>query len=599
MKKKIVGLLLCFTLLSMSVLTGCSLFSTNIEMYYNTIVSTLERDGKILTITKKELIESYSNYGAMYEQYYGYTTEQAYDMSLTLAENRKITVVEGENIVEKRGGLTDKEKDYIWSQTVDALYENFTSYYDDIVGTTDPESTSEDTISFTGYTKTAKIEDGKILRLNVSTSVIDGYTEYDESNKHDYSNEEDLKEIYTNFVNYVTTSENENYEKAFDEYKADLISSEKGLNLSTDTVDLFEREIDRLTRLMYENYIVEVFSEEYDNDSEISSVTINDVLSLYSSKVRRGYVQYEIESDSSYDTTIQENSAGVYYYKNGSEDTKYFTVANILLKFTDEQQELYNSYYKKFYGQSPDEGDPPEELVDSDVSYDGNYSREQYNADLNKLYFQLKPVVRERQSDGTYVEKESTLTQEGLLKLVQSQLSNASSELEKANLINEYIYMYGEDTGMFNAESCYVIGQDSEGNAVSSFVEPFNEAGLKLYNNGEGQFGDTSDYVRTNYGLHIIIYTGMAENQNIARLLLTADENYSLTYNEGDEFNPDSAIYLLYNTRVNPLVDKTYFDVLYDELYQEDQGSYESIMLENAREGYSIVHYTSRYSDLF
>lgn len=599
MKKKIVGLLLCFTLLSMSILTGCSLFTTNMEMYYNTVVSTLEKDGKTLTITKRELIESYSNYGAMYEQYYGYTTAQAYDMSLTIAENRKITVAEGENIVAERGGLTDKEKDYIWSQTVDALYDNFTSYYDEIVGTTDPESTSEDTISFTGYTKTAKIENGQIIRQNVPTSVIDGYTDYDENNKHDYSNEEDLKEIYTNFVNYVTTSGNENYEKAFDAYKDALITSERGLNLSTDTVELFDREIDRLARLMYENYIVEVFSEEYDDDSEISSVTINDVLALYSSKVRKGYVQYEIENDSSYDTTIQENAAGVYYYKNGDEDTKYFTVANILLMFDDKQQALYNSYYEKFYGQSSDDGDPPEELVDSDVSYDGNYSREQYEADLDALYSQLKPVVREKQSDGTYVEKQSSLTQEGLLSLIQTELSNASSVTEKADLINDYIYMYGEDTGMFNAKSCYVIGQDSDGNAVSSFVDAFNDAGLALYNNGAGQFGDTSDYVRTNYGLHIVIYTGPAENENIARLLLSADENYSLSYAEGDENNPDSAIYILYNTRVNPLVDKTYFDVLYDELYQEDQGTYESMMLENAREGYSIVHYTSRYSDLF
>lgn len=600
MKKKIVGLLLCFTLLSMSILTGCSLFTTNMDMYYNSVVSTLEKDGKTLTITKRELIESYSNYGAMYEQYYGYTTEQAYDTSLTIAENRKITVAEGEEIVEKRGGLTDKEKDYIWSQTVDSLYSNFTSYYDKIVGTeTEGESTSQDAISFTGYTKTIKIENGQIVRLNVETSVIDGYTDYDESNKHDYSNKDDLKEIYTNFVTYVTTSGNQDYEKAFDAYKQALITSERGLNLSTDTVSLFEREIDRLAKLMYENYIVEVFSEEYDDDSEISSVTINDVLALYSSKVRRGYVQYEIENDSSYDTTIQENAAGVYYYKNDADGTKYFTVANILIMFDDEQQEDYNRYYEKFYGQSPDDGEIPEELVNSPVSYDGAYTREEFEADLDALYSSLKPVVREKQSDGTYVEKSSTLTQDGLLSLIKSQLAGAKSYTAKADLINQYIYMYGEDTGMFNATSCYVIGQDKDGNAVSSFVDAFNDAGLALYNNGAGQFGDVSDYVRTNYGLHIVIYTGMAENEDIARILQSANENYSLTYTSGDETNQNSATYILSNTRVNPLVDKSYFDLLYDELYQADQGEYESMVLQNAKEEYTIVHYTSRYSDLF
>ena len=597
MKKRFIGLLLCFTLFSMSILTGCSLFAQNTEMYYNTIVATLVKDDQTIEITKQELLEMYMSYGSMYEQYYGYSTEEAYQMSLTLVENNKISIVEGEKIVQERGGLTQKEKSYIWQETMDAVLENFDRYYQQIVEA--EEETESDDITFEGYQKTAKIENGQIVRENVPTKVIDEY-EFDQSNAHDYSSEADKQLIYTNLIGHVLGGD-ELYREAFEDYKQALISSEQGLNLSTDTPSLFEREIERLSNLMYETYMSTVYSEQFETYDEASYVTMRDILSLYSSKVRRDYVQYQIEDSSEYDSTIQSNAAGVYYYKNGEEDTKYFTVANILIMFNETQQEKYNEIYERFYGQSPDEGEIPEELVNSDVSYDGSYSRTDFENDLTALYNQLKPVVRQKEGQSNvYKEVESNLTQSELLQNIKTQLSNESNLNNKADLINQYIYMYNEDEGMFNAESCYVVGVDSNGEGVSSFVQSFEDAAIALYNNGQGKFGDVSqNYVRSNYGLHIIIYTGPAQNENIAKLLTTADENFTLSYSQGDENDPDSAIYTLYHTRVNPLVNKTYFDVLYDEIYQDDAANLQSLDIEELRNEYAITHFVDRYSDLF
>ena len=344
-----------------------------------------------------------------------------------------------------------------------------------------------------------------------------------------------------------------------------------------------------------------VYSEQFETYDEASYVTMSDILSLYSSKVRRDYVQYQIEDSSEYDSTIQSNAAGVYYYKNGEEDTKYFTVANILIMFNETQQEKYNQIYERFYGQSPDEGEIPEELVNSDVSYDGSYSRTDFENDLTALYNQLEPVVRQKEGQSNvYKEVESNLTQSELLQNIKTQLSKESNLTRKADLINQYIYMYNEDEGMFNAESCYVVGVDANGEGVSSFVQSFEDAAIALYNNGQGKFGDVSqNYVRSNYGLHIIIYTGPAQNENIAKLLTTADENFTLSYSQGDENDPDSAIYTLYHTRVNPLVNKTYFDVLYDEIYRDDAANLQSLDIEELRGSYTISHFVDRYSDLF
>lgn len=594
MKRKFIGLILCFTLFSMSILTGCSLFTRNTKMYYDTVVATVEKDGKTINITKKELIETYSSYGAMYEQYYDYTIKEAYDMSLTLLENKKITIEEAKslyNISDDGQGLSDKEKDYLWKETIDALFDNLDSYYSDIVGEETTEEESE-SVTFEGYSKNAKIENGVIKKTSVAKKVIDEY-DYDASNAHDYSNKEDKDYIYTSFVKFVT-SENENYQKAFEQYRQDLITSEKGLNLSTNTVELFAREIDRLANLMFENYLIELYGEYYQDYSDVSSVTINDVLQLYSSKVRKGYVQYVIEQDSSYDENMQKNPSSVYYYKNDNE-TKYFTVANILVKFDDEQQETYNELYEKFYGQSPDDGDAPEV---GDMGYDGSYSKTQYEADLNELYGSLEYIVREPDSKGeVYTEKGRVADLDGLWTTISTQLKNAKDDSQRASLIKDYIYLYGEDTGMINAESMYVVGVDSEGNAVSSFVDPFNDAAIELYNNGNAKFGDVSQFVRTSYGLHILIYTGVAENPNIVKLQEAVNENVVFEYEEGDEYNADSAIYILYNTKINPIVDKTYFDVLYDELY-EDSSTLESEKLQSAKNQYTITHYESRYADL-
>ena len=259
MKKRFIGLLLCFTLFSMSILTGCSLFAQNTEMYYNTIVATLVKDDQTIEITKQELLEMYMSYGSMYEQYYGYSTEEAYQMSLTLVENNKISIVEGEKIVQERGGLTQKEKSYIWQETMDAVLENFDRYYQQIVEA--EEETESDDITFEGYQKTAKIENGQIVRENVPTKVIDEY-EFNQNNAHDYSSEADKQLIYTNLIGHVLGGD-ELYREAFEDYKQALISSEQGLNLSTDTPSLFEREIERLSNLMYETYMSTVYSEQF------------------------------------------------------------------------------------------------------------------------------------------------------------------------------------------------------------------------------------------------------------------------------------------------------------------------------------------------
>ena len=124
--------------------------------------------------------------------------------------------------------------------------------------------------------------------------------------------------------------------------------------------------------------------------------------------------------------------------------------------------------------------------------------------------------------------------------------------------------------------------------AIKRIVDEFNDAFLKLYeDNNDGKdlkVGDMTGFVRTEYGIHVIIYTGECKN-----LFDAIDGSF--------ELNAD-AVQTLYNTRVNILVDKTYFDVMYDLIYQDNYQYFENANLNFLRENYNIYEYSGRYADL-
>ncbi len=584
MKSKIKVFLMCFVLLCMSLFAGCSLVETNNNKLYNAVVADIyNKEGKkVAEISNRELISGYESYGNMYVQYYNYTKAQAVDMTLKQLENRKIVILEAEklfNVNFKTGeGLDEKEKGYIYDQTVESLNTNLKNYYDKVLGTTEEEEKDEDEIKFEGYSKNVTLdydENGNyvIKKLNVKDGLLDGYRPTNNILKSFY-NEAEKAEIYDNFIEKGFSSED--YQKALKYYLIDLKSAEYGMNLSTDAKSMFEREIERLYKVNYENYIVQKYSENNKKSGEIASVTTDDILKLYSSKVRASYTKYVIEKDGNYGENVSSSLNDVYYFRGDEEANKYFTVANILFKFDDAQTARYEEINKK--------------LSESEV-YD------EYESDLNALYSQIKPVIRQLNEDtGIYEEIDNDFNlsvNDIIYDKIQIALKNAQTTGDVGyigDIINNYIYTYNEDTGMFNAKSNYVIGVDKDGKAVSSFVEEFNEAGLKLYNNGRGKIGDM-EVARSSYGIHVLVYTGACEN-----LFDGIDETFELGGNAGSE-EGEHAISVLANTRVNMLVDKTYLDLLYDEIYQDNYAFFEQANINFLRENYEIKVYQGRFAD--
>lgn len=574
MKKRFAGILMCMMMLCMSLLAGCSLVERDYNRYYSQAVAVVEHkeNGKTAQVTKRELIEGYQSYGYMYEQSYGYTREEALSLTLSMLENRKITLLEAEEKfgVSENGknGLTSEEQTYLYDQVVDALSSNLDVYYNEVTGTTSSEEESED-ITFEGYDKTAVLEfqNGQyVIRKTQTTEDPLADYKFDSSNPKNFFDSEDYKAIYENFRENILGAD-EDYQKAFLEYARALRLSEYGQNLSTDTPSLFDREIQRLYNLSYENYMITKYSYSNRNSSDVSSITTSDILNMYSSKVRADYTEYVLEGDSGYDEDMQNSLNEMYYIRQDSEATKFFTVANVLFKFTDEQQEEYDAIM----------------ALSTD---DGGLTSDQINQRLDRLYAQITPVVRTyNENTDIYEEVENhSYTISDIYNIMSSALSSAKATGNVnyiGDTINDFIYQYNEDTGMFNATNNYVIGIDSEGEVVSSFVDSFNEAAVALYDNGNGQTGDISGFVRSEYGIHVLIYTG-------------ACENLFDSINVSDQ----EALEKLYDTRVNILVDKTYFDVIYDEIYVDNYTYFENNHMRYLRQEYTITEYQGRYDEL-
>lgn len=570
MKKKITGFLMCFVMLCMTLFAGCSLIETDNARYYNAVISEIRnKDGaKVAEVTNRELLSGYQSYGANFEQYYGHTKAEAVEETLRLLENRKITVL----TAEKMFTLSSLEKTYLWEATKTAIEENLQSYYDDVVDAEDKTEEETKDVTFEGYNKTAtySIEDGKyvINQIDKNDGLLDNYTP--SVSDKDISNEEDKLLIYQIVLDSLF---NNDWQKAFNLYLKDLKLSEQGQKLSTDTKSVFLREIDRLYKINYENLMVEKYSD-YNREKATNStdVTAKNILDLYSSKVRADYTKYVFEEDSGYDADVKDKINDVYYIKTDSESTKYFTVANVLFQFSDKQSEQYKALKNKYENQ------------------DGNgYTYAQYQSDLDALYSQIVPVVRQKNANtGVYEEIEAgNLTVDEIIyDEIQIGLKTAQvTESEKfiGDTINNYIYEYNVDPGMLNAEANYVIGVDKNGKAVSSFVESFNDAGLKLYANGAGKFGDM-EVARSEYGIHVLIYTGACKN-----LFDGVDRNFALS-----DSVENGAIEKLASTRVNPLVDKTYFDLLYDEIFQDKFSYFETENLKVLRQDYEVKVYSGR-----
>lgn len=585
-KSKFTSLILCLTLclvMCVSIFAGCDLVSKDMAKYYAEPVAVLEYDGgEKLEITKKDLVYAVNNYGSYYMQNYGLSGEETVKQLLEMVINEKLTIRAAENILKTQNGgevLTTKEKTYLWEMTYDAVKENIISYYNDLNGIKDDEdsSTTQDgQVSQTVYEKSFTLEqnaDGtyKIVLTKTTTDEVNDHVYWSDADR-DVTKQNDLEVLYNCIKQFLKNQPI--YNQGFNKYFSEVKKSEEGMNLSTDQDSVFKREIQRIYEVLYDSFLINKYSEL--NQTDNSSVTIDNLLELYTSKVVNSYNKYVVEGASTYDDDILSDVSSVYYYKTTG--TQYFYVSHILAKFSDEEQAIYDECQKVLNGTST------------------KYTIKEAEDKIEQLYANLTFPVREKNEDGVWVETGETKSVEQVMTELQNKLASAAgNEQLKAEYFDEFIYKYNEDEGIMNAERNYVIGVDyttadtengTSYTAHSQMVESFTNAAIELYNYGSAKVGDLySQQIRSDYGIHIIVYEGKVEN-----LFSGIDSNFKLTVSD---------IEVLNEARVKAGEEKTVLDELFDELNTDRYTLFESMNMEFLRSEVKITYYPDAYKDLY
>lgn len=586
--KVIAAVCLCL-MLGVSLLVGCTLVTKDMAKYYNTVVASFSyEDGTTVDITKKELITAFGSYGYQYIQNYKMEKPEAYKLTIERIIDSKLTVKSAEKDAKAKNGgevLTTKEKTYLWNKTYDAIQNNIVSYYNDINGIKDDSSSkdSSEGISREVYTPKAELvgENGNysIKIKQTKTDEIALYLNSRENIDRDFNVENDKEALYTYVSNFVR--ENAKYTQAYNKYVAQAKKAEDGMKLSTDNKSVMQREFKRIYEILYDSLMTSKYTESHQSQNSVT--TINHILETYQNKVASDYNKYITEKASGYDDAVLKDVSKLNYFKTAG--TEYFYVSHILAKFSKEQQNEYDECTKCIKGESD------------------KYTVGVAKAKIEQLYANLAfPVRQYNETTGKWEATGETKSLEAVLQEVKLKLATAGDdEYLKAEYFDEFVYKYNEDTGIQNSARNYVIGVDyttpdtkkgTPYTSHSNMVEPFTNAAISVYNNGNAKIGniysseDDMGLVRSNYGVHIIVYEGKVQN-----LFTGIDKNFKLSTKDIEMLDSKQA-------RLKAGESKTIFDAIFDEINTDRYSVYENMNLEKLRSEVSIKYYPDGYKDL-
>ena len=649
MKKKIFSLVLCLVMCT-AVLTGCNLFGRDLETYYNAVVARInysyELNGQTITeseaITKRELINAYNSYGYNYVNNYGYSQHEAVEETLDTIINRKLMIKDVESTYKRENKelFNDRETTYLWESTYDAFYSNLRQYYNEILGIEDEEDASQEETSgvYERYDPNATyytyIDDNGVLRYGVkrinevSTISGSGKVLYLDSVPYDYEYQDAegkyvFKELIYETINSYTS--NTQWRSALNRYIGVVRDNYSYVEFADDE-EVFYFELDRIYDIVRDNYVVDKYEELYNRRAEhgstLTGVRVQNMIDYYEGEVLSDYYTYR-NNPTTFETDVLSTSTNVNYVYTGENASNYFYVGVIKLGFKEgqrtptdletdinngkidesEEQSQLNAIYNAVYadiksettGQSTGNRIYAQDLLNeiNALMNQSEFKYLDYNVVIND-----SGRVDEILADEGYTREE--LDENQINQIVKDYVDarNQLVEYARADAFIKYYYYYNDDTTYQNSDKTSVFGISSTGDVVyndtfsSAQNDDFDAALKTLYNNGEGQVGDTSGLIRANDGIYILFYAGEVES-----LFPNVTSNFSLTFSDIEK---------LASTRVNIFNNKTYFDLVYDAIYEDN--NYSNFEEENLNylkqtlttgDDNGIVKYPDSYSDLF
>jgi len=539
--KKFLAVILV-TIIAITVFAGCDVITKNEERDYNQSLATVKYAGLTSTVTKGEFNESFNSLAYYYVYYYGYTVDEAATSILDSLAQRKLLILYVRDEIAKSQGVanTTAVADLLnaveKNEAVKSANESMAKWYKQVFEelwkeANSTDDTTDDTTDEDKVDETDKIA-ARPTRPDKKEAEVDYTKPLDPAKAEIKFFEKPYKDLYT--------------EKEWDELnkvegKADYIP--KALNeLKKQLADNY-KSYDYYLNSAYETQLISKYKRELVKDFNPDDAAIK---SEYDRYVSLNKEKFSIETEANYKSAISSSLTNTVYHPTSEHGYGY--VFNILFKFSDEQ----STELKNFTAGQPDKTIVEKyraqlankiEVMKSNPDYDPDEVCEECekaqkdNKDPNKYCTKEKCNARPYEVDGEGIIKKYNVME--VIEKLKNELTGKSFE-EQREIATQYVYMYNDDTGMYNTSSNNAITAGGNGYLISphetdkTYVEEFSKMGRELVKKGLGSY----DYCITDYGIHFMFVSYIPYDTTVSGV---ADDliplDYIVYYGRSDDEN--------------------------------------------------------------
>lgn len=567
----------------LSVFTGCSLFVPNSGKDKDKVELVIGNE----EITREELSQLYYSFYSQNSSYfYYYGEEQIVDIFYRSVVASKLTLQEAKKLIENNTIIvTDENYNDIWKNVFDYFYGQVDTAEKAILtskGAKDEELPTR--------LQTEKSSDEKAYKYEPYEFEKVEYKPATGTQATAPNIDEKIAELKERIFKYNTSKDEENpdYEnieeaqlkvrkQAYEQYVSSLVLSAKANNKSTNRNEVIKTEVERVYKSYYESKLQELYQEYINSTSARSDEGYTDhysnsaIVKKFKELLNASTESNTVEDNYIEVVTSTDNDTLILYHYNGK--YQFFSVQHVLVSYSDEildQLKATDGYdtakdlqIRKYYEEIRKAlvgGDTDIENMETTYRDEEGYTVK--DAEGNKLKISIKQIV-EKYNEELATRTTNLHNSEEYIAMDSEQKALADVRV-KTLLFNEFAWKYSGDTGsLTNDKLAGVLGFTitSEDNNHGSFVKDFTNGARELYANvasNSKKIGDEIKYVVSDYGVHIMMITGVYEPGELVQIAGKTD---------------DEIVEELKNNYVSNLSTQSLYEYVYDMIKDKTVGS--------------------------
>lgn len=500
MKRKLLAILIVVAVIA-SLVVGCSSGIFEVDGYrdYHQVVATVQYKQMSEPIYKGDVLVYYSQYAAMYMQYYGMTSEDVVDYFYQSLSKQKLQLLYAKDYIAKNdlGYTNDAEiaklsnEDFLTVDErrycIELANKTFEDSWQQIISDLEEEQ-AQNTGSDEEETEEPE-EDEDLLEARPVREDDSSSDEYVDEGLTDASK---LPDKFTDYVNdKISAEEDKDAQK----------NMQTALNELNKNLESTYKDYDYYLNSYYETRILEKY-EEMLGDS-LPEITDEEVQAHYT-KLKNTQIGNYVD-ESAYSSALSSAGNVVYHTTKG-----YSQVRSILLKFSDDQTAALKNVqsllegndtaiekYRALLALGSDVANNEglgiyENLCENGIKV--NVSNPDYDPDEDELkdaytdlgidyrvvLYAMANDIASKADKLVDAANKQGITDEIQLDAVRNYAVNEA--------ITDWLYLVNDDTGMFESDT-YTVSPDG---STSSYVEEYTVLARKLAKQGAGSYYNES-----------------------------------------------------------------------------------------------------------